>query len=326
MSELRILTNMAFWQSESWMRAVDSIYDLSARRDPAFIPWWREALVLWLKAPRYDAVVTMGVRESMAYGLLCLLTGRPAKQIMCEVFIDAPQPGWRWRFKTACYCALASRAIGLLANSSAEVDAIARRYQIPASRVRYVPLNSTISVPFQEVADDGYILTAGRTLRDYPTLVAAATKLHHPWIVICGKDDPVEPDIYPGFEVYREVSRTRYLEMLRKCRLLVLPLLPAERATGQVVLMEAMSMGKPVIATRNPGTLDHVEHGRTGWLVEPLDVNGLTEAIELAWRDQEARTTVAMAAVSAMRERASANEHARAKLTAIASLCEGLDT
>lgn len=53
-------------------------------------------------------------------------------------------------------------------------------------------------------------------------------------------------------------------------------------AFGKVAI-EAMAMGKPVIATAHGGTLETVLPGKTGWLVPPLDpiamANAITEAL-----------------------------------------------
>jgi glycosyltransferase involved in cell wall biosynthesis len=46
-------------------------------------------------------------------------------------------------------------------------------------------------------------------------------------------------------------------------------------------LLEAASMGKPVITTDSVGCRDTVEDGVTGWLVKPRDVEDLAEAFEL---------------------------------------------
>lgn len=318
---IRIITNMAFWQSRTWTIAADSLYDTSIQTDPDFLPWWREAPILWQRAKNYDVVVTMGVRESMAYGLLCALTGRRSKQVMCEVFIDAPSPSPAWRLKNALYRFVASRATGLLTNSSAEVEAVAHRYKLDRARIRYVPLNTNIADPRMETTDDGYVLSAGRTLRDYPTLLEAAHRIPEiPILVICGSGDFHSMEIPPSVKILREVSRDLYLDHLRRCRLVALPLLNTERATGQVVMLEAMAMGKPVITTRSPGTMDTIKHEENGFLIKPGDPDTLAQQIERLWNDELLRKRVGSTAVQTMRESASAERHAALKLAAINEL------
>lgn len=312
---------MAFWQSETWIAVVDSLYDTSVKADPQFMSWWHEALALWRRACNYDVVVTMGVRESMAYGLLCALTGRRSKQIMCEVFIDAPSPSPIWHLKNAIYRYVAHRAVGLLANSSKEIGTMAQRYRMDSSRIRYVPLNTNIANPKMESADDGFLLSAGRTLRDYATLIAAIRRLPNvPTSVICGRHDVQGLEIPSHVTVLHEIPREDYLKKLRRCRLVALPLLNTERATGQVVLLEAMAMGKPVITTRSPGTVDTIEHEKNGILIEPGDAEALAHKIAQLWNDPTLREKIGAAAVETMRESGSAERHAELKLAAIREL------
>jgi len=51
------------------------------------------------------------------------------------------------------------------------------------------------------------------------------------------------------------------------------------------VLLEAMSMSVPVVASRLAGIPEVVIDGRTGWLTEPGDVYGLARAVERLWAD-----------------------------------------
>ena len=61
------------------------------------------------------------------------------------------------------------------------------------------------------------------------------------------------------------------------------------------VVMEAMSMGVPVIATRIGGSIDQVDEGVTGFLIPPSDPEALAEKIELLIRDAALRSRMAQA-------------------------------
>jgi len=54
------------------------------------------------------------------------------------------------------------------------------------------------------------------------------------------------------------------------------------------VLLEAMSMELPVVASRLAGVPEVVQDGKTGYMVEPGDVPGLVDAIARLWTDQKA--------------------------------------
>lgn len=70
--------------------------------------------------------------------------------------------------------------------------------------------------------------------------------------------------------------------LLREASMLVLP----SRSEGlSIAILEGMSVGLPVVATRVGGTPEAVEDGATGVLVEPDDAEGLAAQLLSVWRD-----------------------------------------
>jgi glycosyltransferase involved in cell wall biosynthesis len=95
------------------------------------------------------------------------------------------------------------------------------------------------------------------------------------------------------------VAHARVAEYLAGARMLVLP----SRQEGQPnVVMEAMALGVPVVATRVGGVPDLVADGETGLLAEPGDASGLARAIRTLSADAGLRARVAEASVHAMRQ------------------------
>ena len=68
------------------------------------------------------------------------------------------------------------------------------------------------------------------------------------------------------------------------------------------VAMEAMAMGRPVIATRMGGLADIVKDGETGLLVPPNDVESLRIAMQTLLADTERRTTMGVMAKHRVKE------------------------
>ena len=48
------------------------------------------------------------------------------------------------------------------------------------------------------------------------------------------------------------------------------------------VAIEALAMGRPVVAFRHGGAVESIDEGRTGWLADPLSVDSLAEALQIA--------------------------------------------
>jgi glycosyltransferase involved in cell wall biosynthesis len=82
--------------------------------------------------------------------------------------------------------------------------------------------------------------------------------------------------------------------------------LPSHAEGLPLVLLEAMSRGKPVVATSVGGTPELVEHGETGLLVPAGDVDALREALDRVLRDLELARRLGEGAARRVRERFSA--------------------
>ena len=48
------------------------------------------------------------------------------------------------------------------------------------------------------------------------------------------------------------------------------------------VAIEALAMGRPVVAFRHGGAVESIDEGQTGWLADPLSVDSLAEALQTA--------------------------------------------
>jgi glycosyltransferase involved in cell wall biosynthesis len=98
------------------------------------------------------------------------------------------------------------------------------------------------------------------------------------------------PDVFlAGWHDHHELA-----DILAAADVIVLP--SVREQFGQV-LVEGMACGLPAIAVDAYGPADIVEHGETGWLVEPDDLAGLTDAlVEAVNRPGERRRRGAAAA------------------------------
>jgi len=67
------------------------------------------------------------------------------------------------------------------------------------------------------------------------------------------------------------------LETMQKCEIFSLP---SWKEGFGVVYIEAMEFGKPVIGVQGEGIEDVIQHGKTGLLVKPKNVQSLVEAID----------------------------------------------
>jgi len=95
------------------------------------------------------------------------------------------------------------------------------------------------------------------------------------------------------------VEHDKVTHFIASAKMLVLP----SHNEGQPnVIMEAMALGVPVIATRVGAIPDMISHGHSGWLIEPGDAKGLAAAINLLGRDEKFREQLAANAIVGVRQ------------------------
>ncbi|HTQ03924.1 MAG TPA: glycosyltransferase family 4 protein [Polyangiaceae bacterium] len=128
------------------------------------------------------------------------------------------------------------------------------------------------------------ICAAGQLLRDYDCLIEAVRTLPvrvdiaagSPWIAQgLAPSRALPPNI-----TWRRRNRFELREMYAHARLAVVPILQNHYQTGIATILEMMSMGKCVIATRTHGQTDTIVDGVTGVYVPPSDPAALRGAIQ----------------------------------------------
>jgi len=157
------------------------------------------------------------------------------------------------------------------------------------------------------------VLAVGRLSRykGFGTLIRAAVEIDAVEVVIAGAGEQrrrlkrllpeTAADRIRLVGVLDDRARNR---LLHGCDVFCLPSVNRAEAFG-LSLVEAMAAGKPAIATRVPGSGMGwvVEHGRTGWLVEPGDVDALAGTLAGLVDDRGSLGAIGRAARSAFEAR-----------------------
>jgi glycosyltransferase involved in cell wall biosynthesis len=154
-----------------------------------------------------------------------------------------------------------------------------------------------------DVAEDShYLLAAGRTFRDYDCAIEAIKGTPFKLVIVGGAGSAFMAKRVDQVQIFEEVSLERLTELMAHCVAVVVPLLDRKISTGQSIFLQAMALGKPVIATRTSGTADYFEHMVTGILVDPGDVESLRSAMHLMV-DHDVRRRIGQRAQEAVRSR-----------------------
>lgn len=164
-------------------------------------------------------------------------------------------------------------------------------------RFEFVPLQRAPIPGFDEEEKEvPFILALGSANRDYSTLCKAVEKINIRTVIVAGNHAVKGLNIPNNVEIVSGLTSEECHRLAQRARIIVVPLINGKTAAGQVTIVEAMRMGRPIIATRSVGSEDYILPGKTGLLVEPNSVKNLSESISGLWSDEVLRDSIAQQA------------------------------
>jgi len=310
---VRILTDIQILQSPRWCRETDYLPDsepvggmidrLPQKLQSILIPLIR-FIQIARKAKDYEVVITANIKVLQLFGIYRrLLRLRSPRQVVLELMLDEVQDTIVWRMKRFVQCIAFAWVDIIFVSARDEVETYSRRFNLPTGRVRYLPFHTDIIQPRIFGNNGGYILAAGRTGRDYETLADAVKDINEKVIIVSDRYSIENIKFPPNVELMTDIPYEKYIDLMTNCRFVVVPLKRLVKSTGQVVILEAMGLGKPVIATRTTGTVDYIQHGVNGLLCPPGDAGALSMEIVKLSNDKILFNKIAANALeSVMRE------------------------
>ena len=166
-------------------------------------------------------------------------------------------------------------------------------------RTAFIPIGIDLTtLTPTNAARKEYISCAGRAGRDYVTLFAALTgkdpiptqQTHSPLRALAS---------LPHVTLQEEVPYEQYQTLMTHAKVIVLPLEESVSGFGQVVLLEAMALGKTIIVSKVNGTADYIQDTQTGYFVPPGNAEALREKIEYVFNNYPEASQTGTAATQA---------------------------
>jgi glycosyltransferase involved in cell wall biosynthesis len=160
-----------------------------------------------------------------------------------------------------------------------------------------------------------YVLSIGAEMRNYPLLFEAVrdldveviVKASSTWMATARQQvTSVPPNVTL---LSKHLSYPELRELYAGASLVVLPLHDTPQAAGITTILEAMAMGKCVVATRSKGLPDALMDGVTGAITEPTS-SELSQTIENLLSRPDWTKHLAMNSYQLVRQEASLEAHA----------------
>lgn len=176
-----------------------------------------------------------------------------------------------------------------------ECDIYSQWLGLPKERFVFLPYQvAEMPVTYDENTTQPFITAIGSAHRDFPTLFQAVETLKLPTVIASGSRALKGLQLPAQVQAPLGIGKQDCLRLAQEARINIVPMKTNAHITaaGQVTIVEAMRMGRVVIASRCNGAEDYIIHGETGLLVEPGSTQALIRAIEMLWDDPQLRNKI----------------------------------
>lgn len=256
---------------------------------PEWKIYLRQAIAAFRKRP--DVVVSVYPQLAATAGLLKYVSPR-TKVIAWTFNVGTCHDGMRRRLAKLAL----SKVDIVVVHTRREIKIYSDWLDLPESKFVFIPYQSPeIATVAEEETEKPFIAAMGSAHRDYSMFADIIGELNIPTVVASSKAALDGVEIPDCMETPFGITKQDCIRLTQQARINVIPLLPkpAVTAAGQVTLVEAMFMGKVLVATEYYGVEDYIEHEKTGLLVKPHDRDGMRDAILRLWNDADLRQELA---------------------------------
>jgi glycosyltransferase involved in cell wall biosynthesis len=240
-------------------------------------------LLALFKRKNYDVIISWTTRSGVIYGLLNrLCRSRHAPQhVAVDFHIDLRRSDLPYRFRLALLrLSLSGMDVGFC-TSTREEQIYADLFPSPTCRFRFLPMYYPAYFHHLPASKKDYVFSYGKSGRDFETLVQAAHGLETPIVILSPTFRPATALPSNVTILRNHVSQSELIGLIVSARLVVIPLGHSDFSVGQIALTEVMSLGCPLVLTRNFATVEYATDGKSALFFEPGDVTELSRKIRL---------------------------------------------
>jgi len=237
----------------------------------------------FVKGRQCDAIFTNGENVGIPLALLLKATSHRARHVTIGHRLSAGK-------KRAFFRGLQvhRQMDRIFVYATTQHEHARRRLGIPAGKLARIAFHADDRFyrPCPTVpVDENQICSAGLEWRDYPTLIEAVADLPDLKVRLAAASpwskhrDETAGRILPSNVDARRYDYQALRDLYARSAFVVVPLYENDFQAGVTTILEAMAMGKAIIATRTTGQSDVIVSGENGILVAAGDARALQHAV-----------------------------------------------
>ena len=234
------------------------------------------------KKDKYDVVSSWKMRMAIVYGILNRLFGSPSspRHIMHDFHINLIRKDFFYHLRLMLLRFALPGIDFFLCTSTREEEIYSRMFGISRERIRFHPMavSSEFICNYQFEPKD-YIFSYGNSDRDYDTLIKAVADSDIKLVILSQSYRPQSP-LPPNVTLITERrSDMDLIALIVSARLIVLPIKDMMISAAQTAMLEALALGRPLVASANLATVEYADHLKTAVFCKPGDAAALGESI-----------------------------------------------
>ncbi len=229
---------------------------------------------------QYDVVISHGAQSGLMYSLLRRLVSK--KKPLHIIFDIGAMNGARSNEIENAVIRFALKSNpSIICHSKSIIEHYKNTYSNLVSKACYIPFGVDTHYFDAQTASQtaDYVLSFGHAKRDYETLIKAWSGIdtkHKLRLIGCKGVAAL-----PNTEVINKVSISELKNQIANARFVVIPLPVFNYSYGQMSFLQSMSMGKTVIVTNTPSSVDYLQDGKGSFFVKPYDVEDMRAKLKL---------------------------------------------
>ncbi|MEW6570931.1 MAG: glycosyltransferase family 4 protein [Nitrospirota bacterium] len=239
-----------------------------------------QALKASTKLRRYDLLISHGAQSAIFLAFIrSIFNLKNPPHIIIDV---GCLNGGRSNQPELSIFQFAMRSVsGLIYHATSQKSHYDKFFPFLSKKVFFVPfgVDTEFFKPLN-VKQEDYILSIGYKFRDWLTLINAYSQIKtNTALKIVGPEDlNIELPNNVNLQLYVPINILK--ELIAKAKFIVLPLVDLPYAHGQMTLLQSMAMGKAVIVTKMPSTVDYINDKEDAFFVRLNDVEDMRNKIE----------------------------------------------
>lgn len=155
--------------------------------------------------------------------------------------------------------------------SENEVDYYTRLFNCRKGLFHYVQLGKEDESKNVTSEKGDYLIAIGRSNRDYRFLIDTIEGTDYKLIIVNDSFKDIVKN--PNIKILKNCHDRETIKLIAKSFCVIVPLLDPNISAGQLVVLQAQNLCKPVIATKSKGIANYIINGKTGFIIKKIKKN-----------------------------------------------------